>query len=177
MCHAENTSCPLNLQNAEYLSEEQAAECQMQACRRHNENKNYASKANALHHLKSSPDGIKMMKNPSNFFPRIFGQVLWNKSLVKYSWAIPGAAWQARFFDFACYLADIAANFDPIGFSRGFQNRSLKKKTSKTFPQGSPKYSFEKTWFSDRFFIEFRIDLGFIFDVFLIPLRFAHATF
>ena len=36
---------------------------------------------------------------------------------------------------------------------------------------------FFRACFLYRFFIEFRMDFGFIFDVFLIPLPFEHATF
>ena len=36
---------------------------------------------------------------------------------------------------------------------------------------------FFRACFLYRFFIEFRMDFGLIFDVFLIPLPFAHATF
>jgi hypothetical protein len=36
---------------------------------------------------------------------------------------------------------------------------------------------FFRAWFLYRFFIEFRMDFGLMFDVFLIPLPFAHATF
>ena len=34
-----------------------------------------------------------------------------------------------------------------------------------------------RAWFLYRFFIEVLMDFGFIFDVFKIPLPFAHATF
>ena len=73
---------------------------------------------------------------------------------------------KVRIWDLWHHLADFGAIFDPIGFRRGSPNRQFLKKIKNKREKGGPRNGYEKTWFLDRFFIEFRMDFGLIFDVF-----------
>ena len=67
------------------------------------------------------------------------------------------------------------ADFWPHRISKGVPKSTIFQKKNRE--KWGPKNGFKQTWFFYWFFIEFRMDFGLIFDVFFIPLPFAHATF
>ena len=72
-------------------------------------------------------------------------------------------------FDFSILLATwlISVPFlTPLDFPGGPKIDHFWKTSRKNLKKGGPKNSFQKTWFVDWLFIEFRMDFGFIFDVF-----------
>ena len=75
---------------------------------------------------------------------------------------------RVRNLRFVAPLADLGTIFDPIGFRMGFPKSTFFYKILKKVKKWRRRNDTKKTWFVYRIFIEFRIDLGLIFDVFLI---------